>query len=847
MAKNLLIVESPAKAKTIEKFLGKDFVVKSSYGHIRDLDKGNSAVDIENNFKPKYVVSPEKKKVVKELKDWVKKSEEVWLATDEDREGEAISWHLCEVLGLDEKTTKRIVFREITKGAVQKAIKAPRSVDLKVVNAQQARRILDRLVGFELSGILWRKIKGKLSAGRVQSVAVKLLVEREKEIQAFQPTPYYKIIAHFHVKDKNGKAILLKAEMPGKFEKESEATTFLNQCNGADFKIQDIQKKPIKRKPTAPFTTSTLQQEASRKLGFSVKRTMSTAQRLYEGGHITYMRTDSTSLSEVAIAAIAEEIQKAYGEEYLKTRRYKSKSKQAQEAHEAIRPTYAEKHFVSTGDRDQERLYQLIWKRTVASQMTEAVVEKTTAKIGISTIVERHLIATGEVLQFDGFLKVYIAAKEEDDENEGNEGMLPPLQVGQALDLSEMIGRERFTRPASRFSEAALVKKLEELGIGRPSTYAPTISRITEPSRGYVERKKLEGTLRPYKEIILKDNKVQETQQTETTGASSNKLIPTDLGQLVSDFLEENFEQVMNYSFTAEIEEKFDNIAHGTEEWVEMLQEFYTPFHQTVEKTLEQAGRATGERILGKDEETGRTILVRMSRFGPVAQIGTPEELAEGEKPKYANLRPNQSMNQVQLEDVVDLFELPKNLGLYDEKEVVIGVGRFGPYVKYDEKFISLAKGEEPLSVTMERAIELIEEKKKMDAPVMNYEGLDVTRGSGRFGPFIKWNGMFINIPRRFNPEELTQEEMVELIEAKKEKEANRYIHRWEEEKLAVENGRWGPFIRFKKKSIKLPKSKEGKRMTSEEAAALTLEQVKAFVKAEIPDAFEKKTRKRKK
>lgn len=843
MAKNLLIVESPAKAKTIEKFLGKDFVVKSSYGHIRDLDKGSGAVDIENDFTPKYIISPDKKKIVKELKDWVKKSEEIWLATDEDREGEAISWHLCKVLGLDEKITKRIVFREITKGAVQKAITIPRLVDEKIVNAQQARRILDRLVGFELSGILWKKVKGKLSAGRVQSVAVKLLVEREKEIQEFQPTSFYRVVAQFNVKDDKGKSAILKAEMPGKYDKESDAKLFLDKCNGAAFTIEDIQKKPIKRKPTAPFTTSTLQQEASRKLGFSVKRTMTTAQKLYEGGHITYMRTDSTSLSEVALEAIATEVEKSYGKNYVHTRRYKSKSKQAQEAHEAIRPTYVENHRI-TGDRDLERMYELIWKRTVASQMTEAIVEKTTAKVGISTIADTQLAATGEVLKFDGFLKVYLVSKEDDDDSDDTSDdteMLPPLSVGQKLELKNMVGRERFTKPSSRYSEAALVKKMEELGIGRPSTYAPTISRITEESRGYVIKTNKEGEPREFKEYILTNNQVSETTKSENTGAISNKLVPTDLGIIVSEFLEQHFDDVMNYSFTADIEKKFDDIADGSEDWVQMLKAFYNPFHKIVEDTLENAERASGERILGKDEATGRTVLVRMSKYGPVVQIGAPDELAEDEKPKYANLQAGQSMGTVTLEEVKDLFLLPKNLGDYEDMEVTVGMGRFGPYVKHNDLFISLPKGEDPLSVSYERALELIAEKRIADAPVMTYEELDVTKGKGRFGPFIKWKGMFINIPRRYDPDNLSKEEMIELIEAKKTKEANRYIHQWPEFKLAVENGRWGPFIRYMKKSIKLPKNAENKVMTSEEALLLTVEDVKKLVEAEYPDAFKPK------
>ncbi len=845
MAKNLLIVESPAKAKTIEKYLGKDFKVKSSFGHIRDLDKGNGAVDVDNDFEPKYIVSPEKTKVVKDLKEWVKKSEEVWLATDEDREGEAISWHLCKVLGLDENTTKRIVFREITKPAIVKAIQSPRTVDLKLVNAQQARRILDRLVGFELSGILWKKVKGKLSAGRVQSVAVKLLVEREREIMDFEAVSFYKVTARFNVINSQGKNVILNAEMPGKFDKESDAEAFLKSVLGADFTIANITKKPLKKKPTAPFTTSTLQQEASRKLGFSVKRTMSTAQRLYEQGLITYMRTDSISLSELAIQAIESEIISRFGTEYSKPRRFKTKKKDAQEAHEAIRPTYIDRDSIS-GDRDQERLYELIWKRTVASQMSEAEVEKTTAEIAISTRPDAKLQATGEVLTFDGFLKVYIAST--DDEEEETKGMLPPLSIGQKLDMRDMIAKERFTRPKPRYSEAALVKKLEELGIGRPSTYAPTISRITEETRGYVVRTTKEGEPREYKEWTLKGDEIKSATLTENHGAIKNKLVPTDLGKLVCDFLDEHFEDVMNYSFTAGIEERFDGIAAGQENWVRMLKEFYGPFHDTVKETLEKAERATGERILGKDAVSGKTVLVRMSRFGPVVQIGAPDELAEGEKPRYANLKPGQSMETVTFEEVEDLFKLPKVLGHMEGEEVSVGAGRYGPYVKFAGAFISLAKGEDPLSVSLERAVELIQEKRKADAPVWEYQGHPVTRGSGRFGPFLKWNGLFVNIPRRFEPESLTHAEMKELIDAKIEKEANRFIHQWPEEKIAVENGRWGPFIRFKKKSIKLPKNAEGKRMTQEDAEKLSLEDVKKYIEAEVPDAFatkKKATRKK--
>ena len=843
MAKNLLIVESPAKAKTIEKILGEDFTVKSSFGHVRDLEKGNAGVDIENNFTPNYVVSPDKQKVVKDLKAIAKKVDEVWLATDEDREGEAISWHLCKVLGLDEHTTKRIVFREITKPAITNAIQNPRLVDLNLVDAQQARRILDRLVGFELSGILWRKVKGKLSAGRVQSVSLKLVVDRERSIQAFVTTSFYRVNAIFDVINKNGNKIALKAELPSRFNSEVDAQSFLDKCVNATYKIDEIRVKPLKRKPTAPFTTSTLQQDASRKLGFSVKRTMTNAQRLYEQGFITYMRTDSINLSETAITAIAEEVEKSFGKEYVHTRRYKSKKANAQEAHEAIRPSYVDRKVV-TSDKDQQRLYELIWKRTMASQMSDAELQKTIVDIGISTIPDSKLKAEGEVLVFDGFLKVYLESKDDDDDSEAK-GILPPLKVGQSLDLNEMIATERFTRPPARYTEAGLVKKMEELGIGRPSTYAPTISKIMEASRGYVTKDPRDGVERKFNVLKLKDNAVSKVVDSELTGAVSNRLIPTDLGMLVSDFLSKHFSNIMDYSFTADIEKQFDIIADGGRGWTNMLTDFYTPFHATVEDTLENADRANGERILGKDPVSGRTLLVRMSRFGkPVAQIGAPDELEEDEKPRYANLRIGQSMETIGFEDAMELFKLPKTLGTYDEKEVIVAIGRFGPYVKFGETFISLPKGYDPMEVNMDYAKELIEEKKRMDAPMGHYKELPITKGKGRFGPFIKWNGLFVNIPRRFDPETLTIEEAHELIAIKEEKEANRYIHQWPEEHLAVENGRWGPFIRFKKKSIKFPKNEEGKRITSEEAKEYTIEYVKGLVEEEIPGAFTKKKRK---
>lgn len=838
MPRSLLIVESPAKAKTIEKYLGKDFAVKSSYGHVRDLEKGNSAIDVHQHFKSTYVVSPEKQKVVKELKEWVKKVDEVWLATDEDREGEAISWHLCEVLGLDPRTTRRIVFREITKPAIEKAVQQPRTVDMNLVNAQQARRVLDRLVGYELSEILWKKVRGRLSAGRVQSVAVKLIVEREREINQFNPEAYFKVEALFQVHSEHGKSSLLKAELPERLQSEPSARQFLERCIGATYQIQKIEVKPQKRRPAAPFTTSTLQQEASRKLGFSVQRTMNVAQKLYEAGHITYMRTDSTNLSELAIASIAEAIEKNYGPQYVQVRRFKSKSANAQEAHEAIRPTYIQVQNPGV-PRDEQRLYELIWKRTIASQMAEAELEKTIVHIGISTIPDSRLQAEGEVLKFDGFLKVYLESND-DDEEEETKGMLPPLKVEQILPLQEMTATERFTRAPARFTEAGLVKKLEELGIGRPSTYAPTISKIMEDGRGYVVKESREGVPRSYQLLSLKNSTIAAQTESELTGAVQNRLFPTDIGITVSDFLDTHFDKIMNYKFTAEIEKLFDDIAAGGMEWTQMLENFYWPFHQTVEATLESADRPTRERLLGKDPDTGHTMLTRMTRLGPVVQIGLPEELPESAKPKYANLRNGQSIETITFEEAVKLFELPKSLGTIDGQEVIVGVGRYGPYVRHGEKFISLSRGEDPLTVTVERAQELIREKEIADAPVAVFKGLAVTKGKGRFGPFIKWGDLYVNVPARINFDEISEAQVQELIQAKLDKEANRFIQQWPEEGIAIENGRWGPFIRFKKENVNLPRV-DNQKMTAEQAALLSLEEVRAMIEAAMPDAFKKK------
>jgi DNA topoisomerase I len=845
MARKLLIVESPAKAKTIEKILGKDFTVKSSYGHIRDLEKGNDSIDIQHDFKPKYAVTPDKTKVVKELKEWVKKVDEVWLATDEDREGEAISWHLCEVLGLDVHQTKRIVFTEITKPAIQKAVEKPRKVNVDLVNAQQARRVLDRLVGFELSELLWRKIKGKLSAGRVQSVAVKLIVEREREITQFTTQSFYKVNAIFPVENQNKKWVELKAELKRDIPEKGDARKFVEKCIGAQYQISKIEKKPAYRKPPPPFTTSTLQQEASKKYGFAVNRTMSAAQRLYEQGHITYMRTDSTNISEVALESISQEIKKSFGEQFLHVRRYKTKQASAQEAHEAIRPTYIEQNSIEAGN-DERKLYELIRKRTLASQMADAVLERTIVDISISTVPGEVLVAEGEVMQFEGFLKVYLETREED-EGEETKGVLPPLTNGMNLNLKQMIAEQRFTRPPSRYSEAGLVKKLEELGIGRPSTYAPTISKIMEEARGYVVKDSREGVERVSQIIQLEEGKISELSKTENTGAIKNRLFPTDMGMVVTDFLNQHFDDVMDYRFTAEIEEKFDQIALGQVIWNEMIREFYVPFHKHVEEIQETASRATGEREIGIHPQTGRTIIARISKFGnPILQIGKREELAPDETPSYANLKPGQSIESVTLEEALKNFELPKTLGSYQNTEVTVNSGRYGPYLKVGELMVSLPKNADPLSLEMDEAIQLIEEKKKSEAPIHTVQGLAVTKGNGRFGPFIKWNEMYINVPKSIPLDTITAKQIEDLIANKLEKESNRYIQQWPAEKITIENGRWGPYIRFGKKMVKLGKKPDGTKYSGEEAKFLELEEVKKMIELEIPDAFRKAVKKKK-
>jgi DNA topoisomerase-1 len=814
MAKNLVIVESPAKAKTIEKFLGPDFQVESSFGHIADLPSKEIGVDVTNGFLPKYEVSPDKKALVTKLKGLAKNAEMVWLASDEDREGEAISWHLSEELKLDKNKTKRIVFHEITKNAILKAIDNPREIDYNLVNAQQARRVLDRLVGYELSPVLWRKIKGGLSAGRVQSVSVRLIVEREREIQNFNATPSYSVVAEFT--NEAGKSF--KAKLPKNFSTKKEAEDFLNRNIGSTYKVGDLETKPTKKSPTGPFTTSTLQQEAARKLYFPVGITMQIAQRLYEAGLITYMRTDSVNLSKEAMDAAQAEIIKSYGKEYSNPRTFANKSKGAQEAHEAIRPTDMSRHTVNI-DRDQARLYDLIWKRTLASQMSDAQLERTNVKIEANNHSE-VFTASGEVIKFEGFLKVYLEGNDEDDEEQ--EGMLPAMRVNEKLANNYITATERYSRPAARFTEAALVKKLEELGIGRPSTYAPTISTII--NRNYVEKGNLDGQERKYTQLTLQSNSVSEKILKENTGSDKGKLVPTDIGFIVTDFLVKNFEAILDYNFTAKVEQDFDEIAEGNINWTKMMQEFYDKFHPNVKDVEANADRESGERILGKQPESGKTVLVRLGKFGAMAQIGDSDD----EDKKFASLRTEQNIGTITLEEALNLFLLPKALGTYKGEEVEVSLGRFGPFVRFGKAFISLPKGEEPLDVTLERAQELIDEKAQADAPIAVYKGEGVQKGTGRFGPFIKWNGIFINVSRKYNFDNLSQSDIEELIEDKIQKNIDKVIHDWKEEGIVVEKARWGRSIILKGK-IKIELNKDV------DASKLTLEQVQEMIAKKIP------------
>jgi len=834
MAKNLVIVESPAKAKTIQKYLGKDFEVKSSFGHIRDLPKKGMGINLEN-FTPDYEISADKKKVVADLKAASKKAETVWLASDEDREGEAIAWHLAQELKLKSENTKRIVFHEITKNAILKAVENPREIDQNLVNAQQARRVLDRIVGFEMSPVLWKKVKPGLSAGRVQSVAVRLIVEREKEIREFKPVPSYKVEGVFTNLEKQEISAKLKKD----FTKEQDAENFLNQVQNIDFKVLNIDVKPAQRSASAPFTTSTLQQEASNRLGYGVTTTMRVAQRLYEEGYITYMRTDSVNLSQEAINAAKSQILKEFGEEYSQPRNYVTKSASAQEAHEAIRPT--DFGVKSIGDAQLNKLYQLIYKRTLASQMANAKLEKTIIEIG-NPELPQHFEAQGEVIVFDGFLRAYGIYKNEDEEQEDGDKILPKVNVGEALAYKKITAVEKFSRPVSRFTEAGLVKKLEELGIGRPSTYAPTIQTIQ--NREYVDKREIEPKEREIVKLTLTKTGLKKEILTEKFGGDKNKFVPTDIGIVVNDFLTTNFNEILDYGFTAKVEQDFDEIARGEEKWKDVLKNFYSSFHPKIEDVGENADRATGERLLGQDPKTGKNVYARIGRFGPMVQIG---ETDSDEKPIFASLMATQNIVTITLEEALELFKVPFDLQDYEGKTVTVGVGRFGPYVKWGEVFISLPKGENPLSVDYDRAVAIIEEKKKADAPVASYKGEPVTKGVGRFGPYLKYQDIYINVPKKYDFENLSQKEVEELIEAKLDKEANRYIQQWEEEKISIENGRWGPFIKFKKANFKIPKKLDDTKYTAEELKDISLDQVKKWILEQDKTAFaEKKTAKKK-
>ena len=834
MAKNLVIVESPAKAKTIQKYLGKDFEVKSSFGHIRDLPKKGMGINLEN-FTPDYEISADKKKVVADLKAASKKAETVWLASDEDREGEAIAWHLAQELKLKSENTKRIVFHEITKNAILKAVENPREIDQNLVNAQQARRVLDRIVGFEMSPVLWKKVKPGLSAGRVQSVAVRLIVEREKEIREFKPVPSYKVEGVFTNLEKQEISAKLKKD----FTKEQDAENFLNQVQNIDFKVLNIDVKPAQRSASAPFTTSTLQQEASNRLGYGVTTTMRVAQRLYEEGYITYMRTDSVNLSQEAINAAKNQILKEFGEEYSQPRNYVTKSASAQEAHEAIRPT--DFGVKSIGDAQLNKLYQLIYKRTLASQMTNAKLEKTVIEIG-NPELPQHFEAQGEVIIFDGFLRAYGIYKNEDEEQEDGDKILPKVNVGEALAYKKITAVEKFSRPVSRFTEAGLVKKLEELGIGRPSTYAPTIQTIQ--NREYVDKREIEPKEREIVKLTLTKTGLKKEILTEKFGGDKNKFVPTDIGIVVNDFLTTNFNEILDYGFTAKVEEDFDEIARGEEKWKDVLKNFYSSFHPKIEDVGENADRATGERLLGQDPKTGKNVYARIGRFGPMVQIG---ETDSDEKPIFASLMATQNIVTITLEEALELFKVPFDLQDYEGKTVTVGVGRFGPYVKWGEAFISLPKGENPLSVDYDRAVAIIEEKKKADAPVASYKGEPVTKGVGRFGPYLKYQDIYINVPKKYDFENLSQKEVEELIEAKLDKEANRYIQQWEKEKISIENGRWGSFIKFKKANFKIPKKQDDTKYTAEELKEISLDQVKKWILEQDKTAFaEKKTAKKK-
>jgi len=813
MAENLVIVESPAKAKTIEKYLGVDYKVASSFGHISDLPSKNIGIDIENDFKPKYEVSSDKKTIVKNLKDLVKKSKTVWLASDEDREGEAIAWHLFRTLKLDADNTKRIVFNEITKSAITNAINNPRSINYDLVDAQQARRVLDRIVGYELSPVIWRKVKGGLSAGRVQSVAVRLIVEKEREIRNYVSTSTYKVEAIF--KNSNGKEFV--ARLSNEFKSKDDAVDYLNSTTESTFKVSEIVKKPVKKSAPAPFTTSTLQQEASRKLSFPVSKTMSVAQRLYESGHITYMRTDSVNLSNLAIDEAKKQVIKNFGESYANPKNFSTKAKGAQQAHEAVRPTNFDMSPDNVKDYDQKRLYQLILNRTLASQMKPAELEKTNIKISSSNRSELFT-ANGEVIKFDGYLKLYQVSR--DDDSAEDDGILPRFNEDEILNLEDLFATQKFSRPPYRYSEASLVKKLEELGIGRPSTYAPTISTVQ--NRGYVEKGSTEAKSRNVIKVSISNGVISENTLSEKFGSDKGKLIPTDIGMIVTDFLKNHFEYIMDYNFTAKVEQDFDNIASGKKDWTEMMKSFYGKFHPVVEDVQQNATRESGKRVLGSHPENGKEVSVRLGKFGPMVQIGTVDD---EEKPKFASLPQDFQIESVTLDQALSLFELPRTLGEFQGETLEANNGRYGPYIKFGKKFVSIPAGKSPTSVSLEDAIVIIEDKIKADAPIHVYENMDVQKGKGRFGPYIKWNNIFINVNKKYDWDNLSIDDIEELIEEKKQKEKDKVIHNWEEEGIKVEKGRWGKFYLIKsKKKILLDKNLD--------VASIDLDQAKEIYKA---------------
>ena len=813
MAENLVIVESPAKAKTIEKYLGVNYKVASSFGHISDLPSKNIGIDIENDFKPKYEVSSDKKTIVKNLKDLVKKSKTVWLASDEDREGEAIAWHLFRTLKLDADNTKRIVFNEITKSAITNAINNPRSINYDLVDAQQARRVLDRIVGYELSPVLWRKVKGGLSAGRVQSVAVRLIVEKEREIRNYVSASTYKVEAIF--KNSNGKEFV--ARLSNEFKSKDDAIDYLNSTTESTFKVSEIVKKPVKKSAPAPFTTSTLQQEASRKLSFPVSKTMSVAQRLYESGHITYMRTDSVNLSNLAIDEAKKQVVKNFGESYANPKNFSTKAKGAQQAHEAVRPTNFDMSPDNVKDYDQKRLYQLILNRTLASQMKPAELEKTNIKISSSNRSELFT-ANGEVIKFDGYLKLYQVSK--DDDSAEDDGILPRFNENEILNLEDLFATQKFSRPPYRYSEASLVKKLEELGIGRPSTYAPTISTVQ--NRGYVEKGSTEAKSRKVIKVSISNGVISENTLSEKFGSDKGKLIPTDIGMIVTDFLKNHFEYIMDYNFTAKVEQDFDSIASGKKDWTEMMKSFYGKFHPVVEDVQQNATRESGKRVLGSHPENDKEVSVRLGKFGPMVQIGTVDD---EEKPKFASLPQDFQIESVTLDQALSLFELPRTLGEFQGETLEANNGRYGPYIKFGKKFVSIPAGKSPTSISLEDAIMIIEDKIKADAPIHVYENMDVQKGKGRFGPYIKWNNIFINVNKKYDWDNLSIDDIEELIEEKKQKEKDKVIHNWEEEGIKVEKGRWGKFYLIKsKKKILLDKNLD--------VASIDLNQAKEIYKA---------------